>query len=124
MLLLSVLHLDEAFFRYVTQADAVVAQGAHQAFLACSFLPFLSAASSYVKGILTALKVTMARLKATVVSIGVLGLVLFVGVQLKWPGVVTAAVAVSMSLLADLAVMVVHLWSRSSNSVRGQENSA
>lgn len=104
MLLLGLLRLDEVFFRYVTQADADVAHGAHIAFLACAMLPTLTAATSYVKGVLTLMKVTVSRLAGTLVSMAVLAGVLALGVSNRWPGVVTAASAVTLSQLAELVV--------------------
>jgi len=116
MVVMGGLGLDEAFFRYVMQADPDVARGAHLAFFACALLPVMTAATSYLKGVLTLLKVTVARLAATVASIVVLVIVLAIGVNGRWPGVYTAAMAVTLSQFAELLVLILLLRTHTGKS--------
>lgn len=106
MLAMSLTGVDWSFFRTVLRADPEVARGAHIAFMACSGLPILTALTSYVRGVMTAIGVTFARLYATMLSITVLVAVLIVGVAAQWTGVLTAATALTLSQLTELGVLV------------------
>lgn len=124
MLLLAAFGLDTLFFTQVTHADADVAAGAHTAFLWCSVLPFLTAATSYLKGVLTSMRVTIARLSATLASVVVLAVALGVGIRLRWPGVVVAAVALTLSQLAEFVVLAALYTSKGRRDTRfHKENS-
>ena len=67
----------------------------------------MTAAASYAKGVMTVRHVTVARLTATLVSVCVLAAVLYMGQVGRWPGVVMAAVAVTLSQASELAVLLV-----------------
>ncbi|MBS1723290.1 MAG: hypothetical protein JSS66_10095 [Armatimonadetes bacterium] len=121
MLLCSFLGLDVWFFTEVTKADRGVAQGAHAAFLASSLMPTLTALSSYFKGVLTVRKVTGTRVWATVSSVGVLGVILWVGVQARWQGIFVAAGAVTASQLTELCVLAVFAFAGSKGKAVGAE---
>lgn len=103
---------DVWFFANVTHADPQVTSGAHKAFLMCLLLPTLSAMTSYVRGVMTAEQVTSSRLYATVWSVLSLLALLALGVSNKWPGVVTAAVAVTGSQFAEMAVLLGYVRAR------------
>lgn len=105
MLLVHFTGLDRKFFIEVVDANPQVAAGAAFAILACSLQPVIGALQSYLRGVLTAHHLTISRLWAIVV-----GLVTLVGslaacVALKLPGIAVAAVAITVSLLAELAVL-------------------
>lgn len=112
MLVLGFSGLDKVFFTQVTRADWEVANGAHVAFLACAALPTLTALTSYVKGVMTAERVTSSRLYATLSSVAVLVLILIVGVKSSWPGVMTAAMALTVSQFVELAILVGFVFKR------------
>lgn len=125
MLVLAVTRLDVFFFTKLTHADSLVAENAHVAVLWCCLLPLFSAATSYVKGILTRLKVTMARMAATLASVVVLALVLFLGIKSQSQGVIVAAAAMTLSQLTEFLVLTLILWLSSSRSgAQATKNSA
>ncbi len=101
--------LDKTFFERATLATPDVAGMARQAFLLCALLPLVNAGTSYVKGILTAHHVTVSRLAGTGGSVLTLLAVLSLGVSLRWPGVNTAAIGVTLSQLMEFLVLAT-LW--------------
>jgi hypothetical protein len=104
-LILSYLRADEIFFSRVMGSPPRIAREAHRAVLLTFFLPFVQAASNYLRGLLTARLNTMARLTSTAVQSGVLVAALAGGLALRWPGVVLASVAVAASAGAEWAVL-------------------
>lgn len=105
MVVLALTGADRWFFMAVARADADVAHGAHQAFLACSLLPVSAAATNYVKGVLGVMKVTSTRVWGTGASMVVLAASLGAGVALQWPGVTTAAFGVTASQVTEFVVL-------------------
>lgn len=111
LILVAVSGLDRWFFTRVLDAQPSVAEVAHIALLGGALLPFIGALQSYVRGMLTAHHLTASRLAA--VGVGLVTLVgsLVVGVALGLSGVVNAAIAMTVSLAAELWVLVV-AWRR------------
>jgi progressive ankylosis protein len=88
-------------------------QMAWLAFLAGFLMPLLGAMQSYVRGMLTAHHLTMARLVAIVVALTVLIAMLWIGVWRGWTGVINAAAAMTVAMVAELAALV-WLWRKGS----------
>lgn len=103
--------LDRLIFARVIGADHAVAEVAHIAFLAASATPLLGALQSYIRGMLTAHHLTVARLYAIGVGVTVLVGGLSAGVRLHVPGVIAAGVALSLSMVAELGVLA-WFWNR------------
>lgn len=97
--------LDVAYFRYVVHAPLAIAETAHIGIMAAAITPFVGAVQSYVRGMLTARHLTGSRLAAVLIGTITLVVVLVLGVKLHWPGMVSAGVAMSVSMLAELAVL-------------------
>jgi progressive ankylosis protein len=106
MLLLSFTGLDRLFFGRVLGAPAHVVEIAHWIFMLSAMGPFLDAAQSYVRGVLTAHHLTLPRLQAVFVSVGVLVGTIALGLRMGWSGPVIAASSLSLSLAAELAWLV------------------
>ncbi len=108
--------LDRLFFARLLGAQEDVVALAHIAFLAAAATPFLGALQSYVRGMLTAHHLTVARLYA--VGVGVLALVvgLILGIVAQIPGVVTAGLALTLSMLVELLVLVAYWRKRTVES--------
>lgn len=111
LVVIGLTRVDVWFFARVLKAEPQLLDSAHIAFLLCALLPLIGALQSYVRGMLTAYHLTRSRLWAIAVGLTSLLGVLQVGVWARWPGVVTAAVALSFSLLAELCVLVL-AWNR------------
>jgi hypothetical protein len=111
MLLVTLTGLDRWFFVRVLAADEATASTAHLALLASALLPLIGAMQSYVRGLLTVFHMTVARLAAVGAGLVTLAIALWVGVAAAWPGVVSAAVAVTVSLAVELWVLVL-AWKR------------
>lgn len=107
MSLFAITGLDKTFFMKVLGERADTASVAHLAFCCAITLPLIGAQQNYVKGLLTAHHLTTARFMSSIVSFTTLVVMLIVGVLLRWPGVVTAAVALNISLIFETLV----LWS-------------
>lgn len=103
--------LDRWFFVKVLATDEATAGTAHIALLASALLPLIGALQSYVRGLLTVHHLTVARLSAVAVGLATLGAALVFGVWASWPGVVSAAFAVTVSLAAELWILV-QAWRR------------
>jgi progressive ankylosis protein len=115
LLLLATTGLDRLFFERVLLARPDIAQMAHIGFLAGVLMPFIGALQSYVRGMLTAHHLTAARLLAVMVAMTVLVAMLYIGVRSEWKGVITAAVAITVSMTAELLVLT---WSWRRGSLR------
>jgi hypothetical protein len=105
LILLGLLRLDVLFFRSVLRVDENVATMAHVGFLAGAATPFIGAMQSYARGVLTAMHLTVARLYAVLVSMAFLILALFVSVALEMPGILAAALSLTVALAAELAFL-------------------
>lgn len=104
--------LDSLFFRHVLRADPETVAAAHLA-MACGIaLPLVNAATSYVRGMLTAHRLTMARLWSIGGAIASLALSLAIGVMLQVPGPVVPALALTVAQLVELGILAL-FWKRS-----------
>lgn len=111
MLVVTLTGFDRWFFVRVLATDEPTAATAHIALLVSALLPLIGALQSYVRGVLTVHHMTVARLSAVAVGLVTLGLALWIGVVAEWPGVISAAIAVTVSLAAELWVLVL-AWRR------------
>ena len=107
MLALGLSGLDSVFFARVLDTPPDVVRLAHYTFLGCAALPFLDAAQSFVRGVLTAQFRTTSRLVAVGAAIAGLGVTLVLGVSLHWPGFILAGSAVTAGLGCELLALVV-----------------
>jgi len=99
--------LDRLVFVHVLGAGPELLDLAHVALLLCSPLPAINALMAYARGVLTARHRTGSRLTAISVATSVLVVVLVVGVTMRWPGIVTAAVALTASQVAELIALFI-----------------
>lgn len=110
--------LDTLFFSKGLGSLPETVAAAHIAYVVGVFMPFLGALQSYVRGMLTAHHLTVARLQAVLVSMACLVLGLAVGVGLHWPGVVTAGVAMTFAMGAELWALIRN-WRRGRARLEG-----
>jgi len=94
--------LDLWLFTNVLRAKTDVANVAHIALLACAALPFIGALQSYLRGMLTAYHLTGARFLAVIVAMVCLCALLSLSVALGVAGVLSAAAAQTLALIAEL----------------------
>lgn len=113
IVLFAVTGVDTLFFARGLGSQPETVATAHIAYMVGTLMPFLGALQSYVRGMLTAHHLTVARLHAVVVSMACLVAGLAVGVGLRWPGVVTAGLAMSFAMAAEL-------WALTRNWRRGR----
>lgn len=111
LVLLAVTGLDRVFFARVLDASPETVAMAHIGFFAGVLTPLIGAAQSYLRGLLTAHHDTASRLWATATSIAVLVGALAAGVAMRAPGVLTAAVSLTLALLAELGILAAR-WRR------------
>lgn len=111
LFLTGITRLDVAVFERVLHATPETTGIAHIAFLAASATPFLGALQSYVRGMLTAHHLTVARFTAVLVSMGCLAALLALTVVFNIAGVLSAAIALTITLAAELLVLV-YAWRR------------
>lgn len=97
ILFLTIFRIDQPYFSHVNRADTDVVTMAHLALSFTLLLPLATSITNFWKGVLTSRKVTLSRLIATLASFLVLAICLLVGVQLKANGVVSSAIAVTVS---------------------------
>ncbi len=105
------LGLDRWFFTHALRAQPEVADVARLAFGAGLLLPILGAFQSYYRGMLTSRHLTSARLWAMLSGMSALSVLLVLGVQLRWPGVLVASGALTGALAVELVVLAWH-WQR------------
>ncbi len=110
-LLLCLTGLDRAFFSTIQGSPPDVVGAASLALLLMSPLPLVNAGSSYVRGCLTAERLTSVRLLATVVSVITTVAFLALGAALGWTGVAIAAVGTTAGQVAELVVLAAS-WAR------------
>ncbi|MCW5936520.1 MAG: hypothetical protein KIT11_04345 [Fimbriimonadaceae bacterium] len=110
-LLLCVTGLDILFLRHVQGTPEADVQGAHLAIFLTAILPLLYSAVAFVRGGLTAMRLTKVRLTSTVASLLTMALLLAIGVAASMPGVLVAAIAVLAAQFAELSVLF-GAWSR------------
>lgn len=111
MPILALLHLDRFVLGTLYDAPPDVTAEASFAYILCMSLPFIGAVQSYLRGMLTAHHLTVARLGAILVYTAVLISFLALGVSLKWPGVWVAAAATTGAALAEVGVLT-YSWLR------------
>lgn len=99
--------LDDWVFSNVLRAKPELVPLASQALLLSALLPFINAAMSYLRGVLTARRQTSVRLVSIIIATVVLVACLVLGWQMQWPGVVTAAVSLTVAQLAELATLAI-----------------
>ncbi|HEY0865940.1 MAG TPA: hypothetical protein VGE01_01100, partial [Fimbriimonas sp.] len=116
LLIFALSPLDDLVFRSVLAAPADVVPLASSLLLLGASLPLVNAMLGYVRGMLTAHHLTLSRMVAVVVSMSVLGGMLALGVAAHWPGIVTAAVALTVSLVTELGVLGI-AWHRGRNRI-------
>jgi hypothetical protein len=118
LLLCAGLGIDLLFFTKILHASGNVAAVAHTAFLSVAALPFIGALQSYVRGMLTAHHLTVARFTAVIVATCSLGLFLFLTIAFGLAGVVSAALALTAAMVVELLVLAASLR-RSDKSYAG-----
>lgn len=102
----AVTNLDSWIFRAVLGVtNERTIQTAHLCLVMSCFLPFLGALQSYLRGVLAAHHLTVSRLAAIFVGLACMITFLIIGVVLKWPGVVTASVALTVAQFAELIIL-------------------
>ena len=107
--------LDQAFFRTVLGESPSIVAMAHFAFMVTMAIPMIGALQSYVRGMLTAHHMTVARFFSVLVNITAMAIMLSIGLRLQWIGVLNAAVAATVSMSAELSVLY---WSFLTGSKR------
>lgn len=102
---------DAWFLQSVLEADAAVVGAAKIALAIAIPLPFLTAASAFLRGVLTSRGQTLARLTAILVSLVATVAGLAAATALGWSGVAVAGTGVLIGALAEGLTMAV-LWRR------------
>ncbi|MEO7453904.1 MAG: hypothetical protein ABIV13_03985 [Fimbriimonadales bacterium] len=105
LILLAAFRVDVVFFLNVLKATPNVAEVAHTAFLAVALLPLIGAMQSYVRGMLTAHHLTVARFTAVIVAMAALGGLLFATVVFGIAGVISASLALTGAMIAEFFVL-------------------
>ena len=106
LVLFAVFRLDVAFFIGVLKAEPNVAEVAHAAFFALAATPLIGALQSYIRGMLTAHHQTVARFTAVIIAMAALAFFLFLTIALGFAGVVSAALALTAAMAAELWVLI------------------
>lgn len=106
MALTAVSNLDSWIFKTVLGvSDERTIKTAHLCLVLSCFLPLLGAMQSYLRGVLAAHHLTVSRLAAIFVGLACMVAFLTLGVVLKWPGVVTASVALTVAQFSELLIL-------------------
>ena len=100
--------LDHLLFSKVFGAAPDLVPVAHVMLVAMLFTPFFDAVQAYVRGVLTAHRLTLSRMTAVVVSTTLLVLVVAIAVRFKWSPAPLAGVSLGTALLAEFGVLA---WS-------------
>jgi len=103
--------IDYWVFHSFLRAKPDIAALARYALLASCFTPTINAMMVYYRGLLTSIHETIARMSAIFFGICVLAGSLVFGVAMRWPGVFVAAFALTVGMLAELAVLYLS-WQR------------
>jgi hypothetical protein len=109
--------LDRLFFSSVLHATPAELPIAHIAFLAPVLTPLIGACQSYLRGMLTAHHLTVSRLLAVGISMSTLAGALLIAHWLGVGGVVAAGIALTVSFLAEFAVLAA-AWQRRNVALR------
>ena len=105
-LVVAATRLDVWFFTHVFESTQSAAEYAHLAFFAAAPLGLINAMQSYVRGMLTAHHMNVSRFAAIIVGLFTLVIALWIGLYSPWHGVLSCALALNVSLVAELAVLV------------------
>jgi hypothetical protein len=105
LLLFAVTPLDDDVFHRILGADRNIAGFASYVLLLSCLMPLIGSAQGFVRGMLTAHHLTVSRMLAVLVSVAVLGVSLAIGVRQQWHGLLLAPVSLTISLIAELAVL-------------------
>lgn len=97
--------LDRIVFVEVLGADPEIVSRASLAFILTGLLPLLNSIAAQLRGVLTAHHLTSARFVAVIFAVAGLFGVLLIGLNSAWDGIFMAAVAATMSLIAELVVL-------------------
>ena len=108
--------LDRFIFVDLMGVDPAIVPGARLAFILTGALPFVNGFASHIRGVLTAHHLTTARLVAILVAVAGLFAILISGVKFGWHGILMAAMAVSVSQIAEVTVLLI-FWRRSKSSL-------
>lgn len=92
---------DQAFVVGLLRTPADTGAIAHVGIALCLLFPLIGALQSFARGTLTVARQTMPRLVSVGVGMSLLGLMLWLGVRLDWPGVVNAAIAMNVALIGE-----------------------
>lgn len=111
LLFLWVTGLDRLFFARILGATEAETALAHLAFIAPAATPFIGALQCYLRGVLTLHHSTVARLYAILVGLAALLIGLMIGIRTSLEGVVTAGLALTVAMLAELGVLT-WFWQR------------
>lgn len=103
--------LDAVWIAGVLGAKPELIPLAKMAFLLSLAFPLLGAATSALRGFLTAARATQSRLWAIAAYISTMALVLIVGVSISLPGIITVCLALLAAQAAELSSMTVS-WRR------------
>jgi hypothetical protein len=101
------LRLDYWFFTTVYQSKPQTAELAHLTFLAAAPLGFVNSMQSYVRGMLTAHHLNVARFAAVLCGMTTMIVALVIGLHSPWRGVLSGAIAMNLGLIAELSVLAV-----------------
>lgn len=101
----SLLRVDVWFFEHVFECTEQTANMAHLAFLAAAPLGLVNAMQSYVRGMLTANHMNVARFAAVIGGLIALIGALALGLLTPWKGVLSGAIALNIGLITELAVL-------------------
>jgi progressive ankylosis protein len=111
LLLMAATGLDRWFFITVLGAEQGVAEIAHYGFLGGALMPLVGSLQAYLRGMLTAYHLTVARFVAVIASMSFLIALLAIGVWLQLHGMLLAGMALTIAMTAELAVLAVS-WRR------------
>lgn len=116
LFLLAVSGLDRVLFVHLLGASEATAQVAHLACLASAASPLLNALQSYARGILTAEHRNQVRLAAAALGTFVLVALLELFVAAEMSSTLTAGLALTVSMAAELGV----LWVAAQRAIRAR----
>lgn len=106
MLLTAITNLDSVIFNKLLGVDdPETIRTAHLCLQLSCLLPLLGALQAYLRGVLAAHHLTVSRLAAILVALACMVGGLAFGVVARWPGVVTASVALTLAQVAEFSVL-------------------
>lgn len=96
--------VDKVIFSRLLGVSPEVLPYASTAFGACTLFPIAFASVCYIRGRLTALHLTMARVYSIVISLATLCVSMVCFRLAGWPGVVAASVSTMLSIMVDFVI--------------------